>query len=375
MNENRNNEIDETLKKMLKDYGEDTPRREPEAAKHTRERFLAEIDNLGLGTSASRPTHATSSTILMGLVASLNQLKENLAMSVKQRSAMTIVSTILVLVMFLFGGGGLTAYAASAAIPGDALYPVKTGIENARAGLTGSPEGQANLFLGFAGKRLDEIQTLIAEGRYADIDRTAAQFEMNIQKALDAIRKLSETNPARAAELSTAGVKILKSYSSSLNALLTKAPGDVQPVIQGALNASQAAELENNNDNNVNDNSNGNNDNGNLNDNNNGNDDNSNLNDNNNGNDDNSNLNDNNNGNDDNSNLNDNNNGNDDNSNLNDNNNGNDDNSNLNDNRNGNDDNSNLNDNNNGNDDNSNLNDNSNGNINDNGNGDNSQGG
>ena len=56
-----------------------------------------------------------------------------------KRSSMTIVTAIVVVAVFLFGGGGITAYAASGSLPGDALYPVKTGLESARAGFTGSP--------------------------------------------------------------------------------------------------------------------------------------------------------------------------------------------------------------------------------------------
>ncbi len=234
MNQNTNFEPEESLKKKLKAYGVGAPKRKPEAEKRTRDRFMAEVDHLTL--EASTPNHIPSGLWASGLM----QQKENLAMSFKQRSTMTIIASILMLMVFLFGGGGITAYAASAALPGDALYPVKTGIENARVGITGSPEDQASLFLGMAGKRLAEIQALIAEKRLSQVTETASQFEKDIQKALGAIQKLSEKDSARAAVLSADAARILAGYSNALNAILAAAPKDVQPMIQNALDVSQS---------------------------------------------------------------------------------------------------------------------------------------
>ena len=48
-----------------------------------------------------------------------------------RRFAMTWLIVIGMIVSFVGGGGG-TVYASSSALPGDALYPVKTGIQDIR---------------------------------------------------------------------------------------------------------------------------------------------------------------------------------------------------------------------------------------------------
>lgn len=170
-----------------------------------------------------------------------------------QRSTMSVVATVFVLIAFLFGGGGITAYAASGSIPGDALYPVKTSLEDARINLAGNDEARARLFLDFAGRRLDEIKSLIADNRFNRVSETVAQFENAIEKAREAIRSLAQTDPGRAASLDADAAKILKGYDDALNTMLTNLPADIQPAIQGAMNASEAttSALENGN---VNDN-------------------------------------------------------------------------------------------------------------------------
>lgn len=250
MDKNTNANFDEHLKEMLKAYGEAAPRRKPEAEKQTRDRFMMELDTLHLG-AIPNPSHSGSRSIISVSAAGIKQLKENLAMSFAKRSSLAIATMVLVLVVFLFGGGGITAYAASSTLPGDALYPVKTSIENARAELAGDPEARARLYLSFAGTRLDEIKMLISEGNYSNLSETVQQFEDNIHKAQDAIEDLSGFDAARAAELRSEAAEALEQYSASLNNLMTGVPSNIQPVIEGAINSSQS-EIENSNDDNSN---------------------------------------------------------------------------------------------------------------------------
>jgi uncharacterized membrane protein YgcG len=240
MTHSNKDELDPNLKKKLETYGEAAPRRDRSAEKRTRDRFMTELNTMFGEDPVSKPSSNSRRSILMIWTSGLNQVKENIAMSLSQRTTMTFVASILVVAVFLFGSG-FTAYAASGSLPGDALYPVKTSLENARAGLTTDDAVKASLFLGFAGRRLDEIKSLIAEGRFNQVPQTADQFERDIEKAQEAIRHFAENNPARAAELNAQAANILKGYDDALNALLSSAPLDVQPVIQGAMNASNSA--------------------------------------------------------------------------------------------------------------------------------------
>jgi hypothetical protein len=86
--------------------------------------------------------------------------------------------------MFLFGGSAMTVLASQSAIPGDALYPIKTSLEQTRTSLSRDAASRAELHIEFAGKRLLEIEQLIAEGRFRNIAPTTIEFELHIQSAL-----------------------------------------------------------------------------------------------------------------------------------------------------------------------------------------------
>ncbi|QNN51250.1 DUF5667 domain-containing protein [Nocardioides mesophilus] len=66
-------------------------------------------------------------------------------------------------VVIVLGSTAGVAVAAQSALPGDALYPVKRGIEQAQAGLSTSPAGKGRDLLSAAGDRLDEVEGLLAQ--------------------------------------------------------------------------------------------------------------------------------------------------------------------------------------------------------------------
>ena len=75
-------------------------------------------------------------------------------------------------------GTGLTAAAASSnSLPGEPLYAVKLGVEQAQLALTFNPSARARLQLQFADVRLDEAQRLFAAGRKQDGVRLVDQYQ------------------------------------------------------------------------------------------------------------------------------------------------------------------------------------------------------
>ena len=79
---------------------------------------------------------------------------------------------------FALIAGGLTAAAASSiSLPGDPLYGVKLGLEQAQLTLTFNPAARARLQLQFADVRLDEAQRLFAAGRKQDAVRLVDQYQ------------------------------------------------------------------------------------------------------------------------------------------------------------------------------------------------------
>jgi hypothetical protein len=115
------------------------------------------------------------------------------------------------------------------------MYPLKTTIETAQIGLTGNYEARARLYLDFAARRLVEMKALIAAGRYSDLARAVQEFEWDIRLALDAVEKLSKTDPARAAALNAEINAILIGYSNILGHILIGLPTEVQPIILNVI--------------------------------------------------------------------------------------------------------------------------------------------
>jgi hypothetical protein len=77
----------------------------------------------------------------------------------------------------LVGGSATMAVAAQSALPGDGLYPLKRGLENAHAELTFDRADRGRVLLDSASTRLDEVDQLSRNGGSADqVGRTLDAF-------------------------------------------------------------------------------------------------------------------------------------------------------------------------------------------------------
>ena len=100
----------------------------------------------------------------------------------------------LLLVLALFAGlGGVTSYAAEAALPGDALYAVKRFKESMQLRLAASAEAKARIEADQADTRLQEAEKLSTLGRLNEQARAAITqvFQEQIKKAQDRITSLA----------------------------------------------------------------------------------------------------------------------------------------------------------------------------------------
>jgi hypothetical protein len=68
----------------------------------------------------------------------------------------------------LVGATATTAVVAQGALPGDTLYPLKRGIENAQAGFSVGDDGKGSTVLANASTRLGEVEALARDGRGED---------------------------------------------------------------------------------------------------------------------------------------------------------------------------------------------------------------
>jgi len=104
------------------------------------------------------------------------------------RPAFALASLAIVLVL---GLSATTAYASEGALPGDALYPIKRGLEQAQLAVSASSEGDARLEARFADQRVGEIEALAGLGRWDDLTSAVASYP-------DLVESLGALDPADA---------------------------------------------------------------------------------------------------------------------------------------------------------------------------------
>ncbi|MGE5221944.1 MAG: DUF5666 domain-containing protein [Omnitrophica WOR_2 bacterium] len=215
-----------------------TPPRDPQALQRGRAQYLAELDALLDDPSPQSAWVAAT----RGWKTWFLKSKEKDPM--KRSFALSTIFALLIAALLLFGGARATAVAAQGALPGDALYPVKTGLEQTQVRLTSDAARQASLYLSFAERRLDEISGLISAGRYQEIGQASQEFERHLQDALEALQTVAVEDPSQASQLASQITTALTRYAVELSSMLSEAPAAAQPAVQQALQASQNASLQ-----------------------------------------------------------------------------------------------------------------------------------
>ncbi len=102
---------------------------------------------------------------------------------------------VMILVIFVLWGSRGVAQASYTALPGDSLYGVKMGLEDATMALSFNRVSDANLHIEFARQRLLEMQMLTLEGRYDEIAPAAHRFEYHLDQALQVMNELPGKDP------------------------------------------------------------------------------------------------------------------------------------------------------------------------------------
>ena len=199
-----NNKIDPELETLIAEL-RDVPPRDPEKAEKTKSIFLAELEKM----SEKEPKMAQEKQNNI-----VRQIKEYFKMATPRMKKVYQTAAIAVFVIALvFGGAGITAAVASNSLPGDNLYPIKSRIEQARVQLTSNAEDKILLNLQYAQERLNEIESLIAEGRYSDIGEAVRAYEQYIQRALTELAEISTNDPERAQMLFNQIMGSLRSFA------------------------------------------------------------------------------------------------------------------------------------------------------------------
>lgn len=148
-------------------------------------------------------------------------------------------------VLILAASSGGIAYAAEGALPGDALYPIKTAVvEPLRVALAMSPEAKAALQMSFAEHRVDEAATLASEGRLSTSTEAelAANFNENAVSAVAVVAHERTQDPTTADLLATKFAARLAAYQNVLAAVSGRARDSestthIQTAIQAQLSS------------------------------------------------------------------------------------------------------------------------------------------
>jgi hypothetical protein len=140
----------------------------------------------------------------------------------------------VLLTVFLTLGMVGVARASAELLPGDPLYPLKRGVEQARLAITFDEEEQAQLVRAHAHERLAEIESLARLGRHDDIVAAAESYVQAIDEYTRATAGDGEDDPLVIDELSedlSNNVKVLQS-------VLGQVPPQAQEALQNAIERS-----------------------------------------------------------------------------------------------------------------------------------------
>lgn len=133
----------------------------------------------------------------------------------------------LVISMLLSGMTAGAAYASQESLPGDALYVVKTSIEDMRLLVAGDNTAKSYLNLQFAQIRLEEMNKL-ASGNQRATEMVLSAYSRNLESAMTQIQTI--TNSSRLSLSLDTALKSLKSQMSFCDSIIDANPEYVEPV-------------------------------------------------------------------------------------------------------------------------------------------------
>ncbi len=224
-------ELDPRLRKHLQAL-RNVPPRDPQRAADGRAQFLRMAAEM-------KPQNSPAQAVSSGLFWRLKEWIQPKPQPRKEGLKMAnLIIALLMAVSVVFGGGAAAAYASQDALPGDALYPVKTVVEQAEIALTTDPQAQAELHLEFAQERAAEMQALAAEGRLDLIPQTAANMQEHLQQAEQLATQMAQQGQQEA----VARVMVMAQVTEQmLQRAVMQAPPEAQQALAYAMQLADQA--------------------------------------------------------------------------------------------------------------------------------------
>ncbi|MBN2084422.1 MAG: hypothetical protein JW748_04295 [Anaerolineales bacterium] len=135
-------------------------------------------------------------------------------------------------------GLGVTSVSAGA-LPGDALYPVKQGVEEISLTLSFSATGDLALLANYADERLEEVERLAATDREADLVQGLDNYDKTLNRLDDAVGQLPPDSAS--AQLEDIQTRLAR-HSETLLALRDQLPQQAQSGLDRAIEHSQKSQ-------------------------------------------------------------------------------------------------------------------------------------
>ncbi len=142
----------------------------------------------------------------------------------------------------VFGGWVTTVNASFDSVPGDVLYPVKLATERVQVSLATSGERRAKLHAEFAGRRLDELNSITSSsGANKDVRVKAAVdgFKQEIASVNDELMTIQGNDPSQAATLAMIVDQKTDEYEAAIAQSGPSVPDGNKSDVAEALNAVQ----------------------------------------------------------------------------------------------------------------------------------------
>jgi len=190
-----------------------------------RERMMAEAARLQATARSRSISHPTETE--------KTQRRRNM----KLLLAYKIIAAVMAVVVGTTSVGGGVAFASADSLPGNALYPVKLAVEDARLALTGDPASRAELTLAFAAERTEEMQQLMAQGKSVPEDvivRLARHTEQ-------AMAQIAQARPEEVPGLLEQVMERTRTQQQVLEQACAAAPEQSQATLRHALEVTNRA--------------------------------------------------------------------------------------------------------------------------------------
>jgi hypothetical protein len=152
-----------------------------------------------------------------------------------QRRLALQFSLALLMVLALVAGSAGAAREAQRSLPGEAFYGLKLSLEKAAVALARDDATRAELHIRLAGRRLEEIQALVASDRQEHIAAAVERYEEHVHQAIQHMIAVRVENQERANELALALQAMMEANMGSLRLLAESAPERVSEQVERLL--------------------------------------------------------------------------------------------------------------------------------------------